>query len=152
MSQFCYVCLNGGDLLCCDNCPRAICVRHLVIPPNAIQPSSRFLCVACHLSAFKRPTPYMVNQTPLPSCMTHTAYHRGFTNAALPMSPSPLTNGFRSSTNPSNLPEIISCRQGHRSSPLPSSSFTFVFSPLIPSVFLLHCLLSTSSNSSPPGP
>ncbi|XP_073327961.1 uncharacterized protein [Pagrus major] len=44
--DFCAVCLNGGDLLCCDRCPK---VYHLVchIPPLNSFPLGDWVCTLC---------------------------------------------------------------------------------------------------------
>ncbi|KAI3371016.1 hypothetical protein L3Q82_023670, partial [Scortum barcoo] len=44
--DFCAVCLNGGDLLCCDRCPK---VYHLVchVPPLSSFPLGDWVCTLC---------------------------------------------------------------------------------------------------------
>ncbi|XP_070827421.1 E3 ubiquitin-protein ligase TRIM33-like [Chaetodon trifascialis] len=44
--DFCAVCLNGGDLLCCDRCPK---VYHLAchIPPLICSPLGDWMCTLC---------------------------------------------------------------------------------------------------------
>ncbi|AWP07789.1 putative transcription intermediary factor 1-alpha-like [Scophthalmus maximus] len=44
--DFCGVCLNGGDLLCCDRCPK---VYHLAchIPPLTSSPLGDWVCTLC---------------------------------------------------------------------------------------------------------
>ena len=52
-SQFCYLCLNGGQLHVCDNCPRAIC--HVCLPPHTDLEIGdlTFLCLICHSETFQ---------------------------------------------------------------------------------------------------
>ncbi|XP_033127238.1 E3 ubiquitin-protein ligase TRIM33-like [Anneissia japonica] len=44
--DWCAVCKNGGDLLCCDSCPRVFHLNcHIPILPNT--PSDAFICTLC---------------------------------------------------------------------------------------------------------
>jgi hypothetical protein len=52
-SLYCFLCSNGGELLICDKCSRAICLGQCLAIPGP--PTSRykdndklFICPACH--------------------------------------------------------------------------------------------------------
>jgi hypothetical protein len=64
LQDFCYICVNGGELWACDQCTRVICRAHIILPPNIDVGRSHFVCIACHLRAFPKPTPYFVRTFP----------------------------------------------------------------------------------------
>ena len=45
-ADFCHTCKDGGELLCCDNCPLAFHMTCLV-PPMEIIPSGDWRCPRC---------------------------------------------------------------------------------------------------------
>jgi len=45
----------------CAKCTRVVCDDHFTLPPNADISRADFICIACHLDAFKDPEPYMVS-------------------------------------------------------------------------------------------
>ncbi|XP_051554514.1 autoimmune regulator [Myxocyprinus asiaticus] len=51
----CAVCKDGGELICCDGCPRAFHLSCLVPPLNSI-PSGTWRCQLCHSSRAKERT------------------------------------------------------------------------------------------------
>ncbi|KIM77371.1 hypothetical protein PILCRDRAFT_12012 [Piloderma croceum F 1598] len=72
--DFCYICINGGDMLSCDQCTRVMCKAHIPLPQSQgiNVASSIFICVACHLRIFasSKPAPFFgfykgdINQSP----------------------------------------------------------------------------------------
>jgi len=69
--DFCYICINGGDLLSCDQCSRVMCKAHIPLPQSQgiNVASSIFICVACHLRIFAspKPAPFFVSDLNLSS-------------------------------------------------------------------------------------
>ena len=50
------MCLNGGNLVICDNCSQALCNKCLVIPPTIENYEHfKFFCLHCHSQIFKGP-------------------------------------------------------------------------------------------------
>lgn len=47
--EFCRVCKDGGELLCCDTCPSAYHV-HCLNPPMKIIPDGEWHCPRCSVS------------------------------------------------------------------------------------------------------
>jgi hypothetical protein len=45
----------------CDRCPRVICSSHLPIPQETSLDNTFFICIACHVKIFTKPTPYRVS-------------------------------------------------------------------------------------------
>ncbi|XP_070292890.1 autoimmune regulator [Salvelinus sp. IW2-2015] len=64
----CAVCKDGGELICCDGCPRAY---HLTCldPPLTTIPSGTWRCQSCHSNKVRRERIYPV----LPSQLTETS-------------------------------------------------------------------------------
>ncbi|XP_035655124.1 autoimmune regulator [Oncorhynchus keta] len=64
----CTVCKDGGELICCDGCPRAY---HLTCldPPLTTIPSGTWRCQSCHSNKVRRERIYPV----LPSQLTETS-------------------------------------------------------------------------------
>ena len=56
------MCLQGGQLIICDFCPRCVCMRCVIIP-SAISFGSNtsFLCLLCHEKTFSGKEPYYVS-------------------------------------------------------------------------------------------
>ena len=63
MQDFCYICINSGDLWSCDWCTCVICKQHIPLPEGINIDSSIFICVACHLCIFasSEPAPFFVS-------------------------------------------------------------------------------------------
>jgi hypothetical protein len=63
--DFCYICINGGDQLSCDQCTHVMCKAHILLPQSQgiNVASSIFICVACHLRIFasSKPAPFFVS-------------------------------------------------------------------------------------------
>lgn len=48
--EFCRVCKDGGELLCCDTCPSSYHI-HCLNPPLPEIPNGEWLCPRCMVSA-----------------------------------------------------------------------------------------------------
>ena len=55
--EFCRVCRDGGELLCCDRCPSSYHM-HCLIPPMTIIPEDDWFCPRCTIE----PPPYVVKK------------------------------------------------------------------------------------------
>ncbi|KIM72929.1 hypothetical protein PILCRDRAFT_15697 [Piloderma croceum F 1598] len=72
--DYCYICINGGELLSCDQCTCVMCLSHLPLPQDQSVDiiTSIFICVPCHLRIFapSKPAPFFgfykgnINQSP----------------------------------------------------------------------------------------
>ena len=51
--EYCRVCRDGGDLLCCDRCPSSYHM-HCLIPPMTIIPQDDWFCPRCTVSISRR--------------------------------------------------------------------------------------------------
>lgn len=60
--EFCRVCKDGGELLCCDACPSSYHI-HCLNPPLPEIPNGEWLCPRCTVGAWPRP---VVQQQGLP--------------------------------------------------------------------------------------
>lgn len=49
--EFCRVCKDGGELLCCDTCPSSYHI-HCLNPPLPEIPNGEWLCPRCTVSAW----------------------------------------------------------------------------------------------------
>ena len=49
--EFCRVCRDGGELLCCDRCPSSYHM-HCLIPPMTVIPEEDWFCPRCTVSIF----------------------------------------------------------------------------------------------------
>lgn len=49
--EFCRVCKDGGELLCCDTCPSSYHI-HCLNPPLPEIPNGEWLCPRCTVSGF----------------------------------------------------------------------------------------------------
>lgn len=63
--EFCRVCKDGGELLCCDACPSSYHL-HCLNPPLPEIPNGEWLCPRCTVSVNARParTPRPAGQAP----------------------------------------------------------------------------------------
>lgn len=72
--EFCRVCKDGGELLCCDTCPSSYHL-HCLNPPLPEIPNGEWLCPRCtvSVSSIHRPVPAPVpaGPTALPSSPLH---------------------------------------------------------------------------------
>lgn len=57
--EFCRVCKDGGELLCCDTCPSSYHL-HCLNPPLPEIPNGEWLCPRCTVSVTSIPVPYSV--------------------------------------------------------------------------------------------
>ena len=53
--EYCRVCRDGGELLCCDRCPSSYHM-HCLIPPMTIIPEDDWYCPRCTVSIFNHRT------------------------------------------------------------------------------------------------
>ena len=60
-NKYCYKCLNGGFLVLCDFCPRALCTLCIKGPPVPPSAQVKFMCRACSLYIFKSNQPFYVS-------------------------------------------------------------------------------------------
>ncbi|XP_030630588.1 autoimmune regulator [Chanos chanos] len=67
----CAVCKDGGELICCDGCPRAFHLTCLVPPLTSI-PSGTWSCQSCHGNR-PRETTYLPVQQPCQNQLTETS-------------------------------------------------------------------------------
>ncbi len=49
--DYCYLCKDGGELLCCDQCPLTYHMKCL-IPPMEIIPDGEWVCPRCEVSYY----------------------------------------------------------------------------------------------------
>jgi len=72
LQDYCYICINGGELLSCDQCTRVMCLSHLPLPQDQSVDitTSIFICVPCHLRIFtpSKPAPFFVSVLNSSSC------------------------------------------------------------------------------------
>uniref|UniRef100_A0A8C9MGB0 Chromodomain helicase DNA binding protein 5 n=1 Tax=Serinus canaria TaxID=9135 RepID=A0A8C9MGB0_SERCA len=64
--EFCRVCKDGGELLCCDTCPSSYHL-HCLNPPLPEIPNGEWLCPRCTVSVTAIPIPYSA-PAPTPAC------------------------------------------------------------------------------------
>ncbi|XP_071376907.1 autoimmune regulator [Centroberyx affinis] len=97
----CAVCKDGGELICCDGCPRAF---HLACldPPLACIPSGSWRCQWCHGNRVKKEKPQLPLQPLMPQPQqTNTSS----SNSAIDIS-------FYSSLSSSSLSSVTAAKNG----------------------------------------
>lgn len=66
--EFCRVCKDGGELLCCDTCPSSYHL-HCLNPPLPEIPNGEWLCPRCTVSVTSLPRPLPApTALPVPCC------------------------------------------------------------------------------------
>ncbi|CAF3381327.1 unnamed protein product [Rotaria socialis] len=73
--EYCRVCRNGGELLCCDRCPSSYHMRCL-IPPMTVIPEEDWFCPRCTIE----PPPYVVKKILTWRWVTHPDLHSTLTS------------------------------------------------------------------------
>ena len=68
--EYCRVCRDGGELLCCDRCPSSYHMRCL-IPPMTVIPEDDWFCPRCTID----PPPYVVKKIITWRWITHPDTH-----------------------------------------------------------------------------
>lgn len=58
--EFCRVCKDGGELLCCDSCPSSYHI-HCLNPPLPEIPNGEWICPRCTVSAMTSGQKYDIN-------------------------------------------------------------------------------------------
>jgi hypothetical protein len=60
--NYCYICVNGGDVTECETCSRVMCSDHFNLPADADVGGAQFICIACHLATCSNQSvPYFVS-------------------------------------------------------------------------------------------
>ncbi|CAF1281866.1 unnamed protein product [Rotaria sordida] len=72
--EYCRVCRDGGELLCCDRCPSSYHM-HCLIPPMTIIPDEDWFCPRCTIE----PPPYVVKKILTWRWVTHPDSHSSVT-------------------------------------------------------------------------
>ncbi|CAF3265430.1 unnamed protein product [Rotaria sp. Silwood2] len=72
--EFCRVCRDGGELLCCDRCPSSYHM-HCLIPPMTVIPEEDWFCPRCTIE----PPPYVVKKILTWRWVTHPDPHSSVT-------------------------------------------------------------------------
>lgn len=68
--EYCRVCRDGGELLCCDRCPSSYHM-HCLIPPMTVIPEDDWFCPRCTID----PPPYVVKKILTWRWITHPNPH-----------------------------------------------------------------------------
>lgn len=92
--EFCRVCKDGGELLCCDTCPSSYHL-HCLNPPLPEIPNGEWLCPRCTVSVTSIPIPCSV-PAPTPAWPAS-----GSCGCCCPSQPCPRVGLLRSVPNPS---------------------------------------------------
>ncbi len=70
------MCLNGGNLILCDHCPRAVCDECVDFnSSSAVVKNERFMCLRCHVAKYST-RPYYVS--PITCMVTRLMVTQGF--------------------------------------------------------------------------
>jgi len=73
--EYCRVCRDGGELLCCDRCPSSYHM-HCLIPPMTVIPEDDWFCPRCTIE----PPPYTVKKILTWRWVTHPDSHSSITS------------------------------------------------------------------------